>query len=127
MPRFDDQRTGLPKVDRLDFIATRRRMLQLLGASSLALAGTSLLTKQAFAGGSAARTAHLSRFQEGTPEAVPMATPVIGAQADGSTLWKVVVGGMDMENAIEYTVPLAVDVSRATNASLTNLPSSVNT
>ena len=31
-----------------------------------------------------------------------MATPALGAQADGSTLWKVAIGGMDMENEIEY-------------------------
>jgi plastocyanin len=99
---FNEPKTVSPDATRLDVTATRRRMLQLLGATGLAVTATSALTRQVFAGGSAARFGGLSRFQDGTPEAMPMATPVIGAQADGSTLWKVLVGGMDMENAIEY-------------------------
>ena len=35
-------------------------------------------------------------------DAPPAATPQIGAQADGSTLWKVVIGGMEMDAPIEY-------------------------
>jgi plastocyanin len=40
-----------------------------------------------------------SAHQEGTPMA--MASPVLGPQADGSNLWKVQVGGMDMENQLD--------------------------
>ena len=64
----------------------RRDLLKIAGGASLAAAGL-------FAFG---RTS--SAYQEGTPAAAP----VLGPQADGSALWKVVVGGMDMENMIEY-------------------------
>jgi plastocyanin len=40
-----------------------------------------------------------SAHQEGTPP--PMASPVLGAQADGTNVWKVQVGGMDMENQLD--------------------------
>ena len=41
---------------------------------------------------------HASAHQDATVEA---ATPVLGAQADGTNLWKVQVGGMDMENSTD--------------------------
>jgi len=45
----------------------------------------------------------LRRLQEGTPEGEmpPIATPVLGERADGSVVWHVVVGGMDLENGID--------------------------
>lgn len=66
----------------------RRRLLQLLGGAGLGLAGVSAL------GGVNAGLAH--QDQEAG------ATPVPGPQEDGSTLWKVQIGGMDMETAVEY-------------------------
>lgn len=63
----------------------RREVLKVMGG--LGLAATGLV-----AGLRPAR-AH----QEGTP----MSGPAVGPQADGTTLWKVVVGGMDMETAVE--------------------------
>ncbi len=39
--------------------------------------------------------------QDAATPAAPVATPVPGPQADGTNLWQVIVGGMDMENAID--------------------------
>ena len=66
---------------------SRRRAMRLL--SALGIAG--------LAGDTLARSAALA--QDATP--MPMATPVLGPQADGSNLWKVQVGGMDMEAGID--------------------------
>jgi plastocyanin len=66
---------------------SRRQAMRLLGA--LGLAG--------FAGNALGRSAVLA--QDATP--MPMATPVLGPQADGSNVWKVGVGGMDMETGID--------------------------
>jgi plastocyanin len=66
----------------------RREVLRLIGGFGLATAGMVALGRRA------------SAHQEGA--ATPAATPQVGPQADGTTLWKVVVGGMDMENMIEY-------------------------
>ena len=68
-------------------LMSRRQIMRIMGALGLGAVATSALGS-------------IARAQEGSP--VPMATPQIGAQADGTTLWKVLVGGMDMENAIEY-------------------------
>jgi plastocyanin len=65
----------------------RRQVLRGLGGLGLATAGMIALGRRAGA-------------QDASP--VPVATPVVGLQADGTTVWKVVVGGMDMENMIEY-------------------------
>ena len=67
---------------------SRRRAVQLLSAFGLAgvtapmLAGTRAVAQDA-----------------GTP--APVATPVLGPQADGTNVWKVQVGGMDMENGTD--------------------------
>jgi plastocyanin len=68
---------------------SRRQALKLLG-----MAG--------FAGvaGSAIR-ASVAGAQDSTPMAMPMATPMVGPQADGSNLWKVQVGVMDMADGID--------------------------
>jgi plastocyanin len=65
----------------------RRQVMHGIGGLGIAALGVAALGRRAGA-------------QEGSP--VPAATPVIGPQADGTTLWKVVVGGMDPENMIEY-------------------------
>src|SRR5215211_2682390 len=65
---------------------SRREAVRLVGGIGLATAGVIALGRSAGA------------FQEASP--VP--SPVLGPQADGTTLWKVAVGGMDMENFIEY-------------------------
>jgi plastocyanin len=62
---------------------TRREALRLFGGTGLAAAGVLTLGRRgAFA------------HQEATPPAAP--TPVIGQQADGSTLWRVKVADMNM-------------------------------
>lgn len=65
----------------------RREVMRLMGGLSLATAGLLAFGRRAGA------------RQDG---ATPAAAPQVGPQADGTTLWKVVVGGMDMENMIEY-------------------------
>jgi plastocyanin len=66
----------------------RRDIVRVMGGLGLATAGVVVLGKRAAA------------YQEAP--ASPVATPQIGPQADGTNLWKVVVGGMDPENGIEY-------------------------
>jgi plastocyanin len=65
----------------------RREVVRMMGGIGLATAGLLAVGRSAGA------------FQD---TASPVAAPQVGPQADGSTLWKVVVGGMDMENMIEY-------------------------
>jgi len=66
----------------------RRRALQILGV--LGVGG--------IVGPALGRTAATAQ-EAGSP--APMATPELGPQADGTTLWKVEVGGMDMANGID--------------------------
>ncbi|MEA2524011.1 MAG: hypothetical protein QOF73_1238 [Thermomicrobiales bacterium] len=66
---------------------SRREALRLIGGAGLATAGFMSLGRRAFA------------QDGGTPAAA--ATPQIGQQADGSTLWKVKAGDMKMEELIE--------------------------
>jgi plastocyanin len=66
---------------------SRREALRLLGGAGLATAGLLALGRRSAFG------------QEGTPH--PMATPQIGPQADGSTLWRVKTGDMKMEEKTE--------------------------
>lgn len=63
----------------------RREVVRLMGGVGLATAGLIALGRGV-------------RAQDATPAA----TPQVGPQADGTNLWKVVVGGMDMANMIEY-------------------------
>jgi plastocyanin len=65
----------------------RREVVRMAGGLGLATAGLLAFGRR-------------SNAQEASPQ--PVATPVVGPQADGTTLWKVVVGGMDMQNMIEY-------------------------
>jgi plastocyanin len=63
----------------------RRKMLQGLGALGLAAAG-------------AGRLSNALAQDDATPVS---STPVPGPRDDGTNLWQVTVGGMDMENAID--------------------------
>ena len=49
--------------------------------------------------GALPRSIQQATAYQGTPSAA--ATPVLGPQADGTNLWKVQVGGMDMENKLD--------------------------
>lgn len=64
-------------------VLTRREALRLLGGAGLAASGAFMLSKHAFA------------QDAGTP--MPAVTPVIGRQTDGSTLWRVKVADMRMD------------------------------
>jgi plastocyanin len=63
---------------------TRRRLMGLIAATGAAAGMAPLLGSHAAA-------------QSGTP----VATPVPGPRADGTNLWKVLVGGMDAENGLD--------------------------
>jgi plastocyanin len=76
----------------------RRSMMKLLGSAGIAAAGVAAVaqgTKAASGGGATALPAHF--HQEESHEA-----PVPGPREDGTNLWKVLVGGMDMETSVEY-------------------------
>lgn len=75
---------------------TRRQALRMLGAI----------------GGAAALPALASRVaaqDAATPEPIP--TPVPGPRDDGTNLWQVTVGGMDMENAIDLQAFFPTDLT----------------
>jgi len=80
------QRTSTPSVSRID----RRSLLKAGGALSLTALAMGLLPRSA-------RIA--SAHQDGTPPVA--ATPVLGAQPDGTNVWKVQVGAVDMENMLD--------------------------
>jgi plastocyanin len=80
---------------------TRRKMLRVLGSLGLAAAAAPLLARAA-------------KAQEGTPEGgmPPMAaTPAVGPQPDGTTTWKVAVGGMNMETGAGYNIFLPEEIT----------------
>ncbi len=68
----------------------RRAFLKAGGALGLTGLALTLLPRSA---------RNASAHQDGTPP--DAAAPVLGAQADGTNLWKVQVGGMDMENLLD--------------------------
>ncbi len=74
----------------------RRRMLKLFGSAGLAVAGVAAVagTTRAASGVSAAELA--ARYHQEDQAALAP-----GPREDGTNLWKVLVGGMDMETAIE--------------------------
>ena len=69
-------------------IITRRRALQLLSALGVTGLAAPALSQS------------LTLAQD-TASPVAMATPVLGPQADGSNVWRVQVGGMDMETGTD--------------------------
>lgn len=94
-------------MHRNDLIAIRQHMLRTSTPATAALIGRRSLLK---AGGALGLTGlalgllprsiqRASAHQDASPPA--MATPVLGLQADGTNIWKVQVGGMDMENKLD--------------------------
>jgi plastocyanin len=86
---------------------SRRRLLLGAGGLGLATAGAVVLRPAVGAapnrpGGSAAMLVH----QDATP-----ATPELGEQPDGTHLWRVKVGGMDMENLIDVQAFLPTEIT----------------
>lgn len=80
---------------------SRRQLLQVMRSLGLGVVGTLTFSRMAGASPHGAH-ASLARNQEGggTPPAV--AAPEVGPRADGTTLWKVQVGGHDMENKLDF-------------------------
>jgi plastocyanin len=86
-----------PSTDLMQALLTRRKAAQLLGAlglSSVALpaAGRAALASQEH-------------------HASPSASPAPGPRDDGTMLWKVQVGGMDMDNAIDFHAFLPKEIT----------------
>lgn len=74
----------------------RRQLIQALGALGIAAAALPLAARAATAQDA---TPEEGAGAEGPPPAP--ATPELGEQADGTTTWRVVVGGMDMAAGLE--------------------------
>lgn len=78
----------------------RRRLLQFGGGFIIVVAGGGSAYAAGGGPSSSSGTGHLhSARQEATPPAV--ATPQVGEQPDGTQIWHVKVGGMDMERHID--------------------------
>jgi plastocyanin len=78
---------------------SRRQLMRVLGGFGLGAVGTLAFARAAGASSLGGHSLHASLQEGGTPPAA--ATPVVGPQADGTTLWKVQVGAMDMENKLD--------------------------
>jgi plastocyanin len=89
---------------------TRRAMLGLFGGVA-AIAGTAAVGRSATASGGRTGRHSFVRHQESTPMAMEMATPTLGAQPDGTNMWRVRVGTMDMERGIEYQAFLPGEIT----------------
>lgn len=74
---------------------SRRRMLRLTGGLGLATAGLALGGRLAGASGTAPGRAAPARFQDAAKPPVP------GLQPDGTRIWRVLAGGMDMEHGLD--------------------------
>jgi len=88
---------------------SRRRALQLAGGLGIALAGGAVVAATGgTSGGSGSNHSH-AVLQAGTPPAA--ATPQVGEREDGTHLWHVTVGGMDMENLIDVQAFLPGEIT----------------
>src|SRR4051794_40794305 len=88
----------------------RRALLGMFGGGA-ALVGAAAVGRSALASSGSAGRRSLGRFQDSTPMAMDMATPVLGAQANGTNVWRVRVGSMDMERVIEYQAFLPGEIT----------------
>jgi len=79
---------------------SRRQLGWLLGVAGLSAASVSLLTRGAAATSSTAPS-HGMHSAPASQEGPPAATPVLGDQADGGRVWRVIAGGGDMAELIE--------------------------
>lgn len=99
-------RAGAGTIERID----RRRLLQLAGGLGVALAGGGMLFTAADSASGRSGSVSLRAMQQtGTP--VAAATPQVGMQANGTHLWKVQVGAMDMENMIDIQAMLPAEIT----------------
>jgi plastocyanin len=78
----------------------RRQLMRAMGRLGLGAAGAVALGRVAWAAPRGGHGRH-THFQEGgTSPAV--ATPQVGPRPDGTTLWRVQVGAMDMDNKLDF-------------------------
>lgn len=89
----------------------RRQVVKALSGLGLATTGLALFGRAATkAGSGAGQTASSqAKFQEGAPP--PAATPVLGQRADGTTVWRVLAGGMDMAALLEVNAFLPGEIT----------------
>ena len=80
---------------------SRRRFAGLLGALGISGASLALLRGGDTAATSAPEGGHGGHAGLAAREGGEQATPVLGPRDDGTNLWKVTVGGMDMEHGVD--------------------------
>ena len=78
---------------------SRRRLLRTVGGLGLVTAGAVVLRPT------------VGAFALTHQDATPAATPELGEQPDGTHLWRVKVGGMDMENLIDIQAFLPAEIT----------------
>ncbi len=97
-----DGRTGM----QLD----RRQILRLAGGFGAALVAGGVLSSSATGAARSLNSAYSGAFQQtGTP--VAAATPAVGVRTDGTQLWRVQVGAMDMEHLIDIQSMLPAEIT----------------
>lgn len=80
---------------------SRREVVRLSSGLGLAATGLALGDRAMAAGGTSSGRAWPARFHQETPAAPAAAAPAVGPRPDGTRLWRVVVGDMDMDNGLE--------------------------
>lgn len=93
---------------------SRRETIKLLSGAGLAVAGIGAVAEAVDASPGSGGRAAVALHQAATPEtmATPgMATPKLGKQSDGTTLWHVIVGQMDMTKNIEIQAFLPSEIT----------------
>lgn len=88
MTHDQHESSNMTSPDLLHTLLSRRKTVQVLGALGLSAAILPAAGRSVLASG-----AH---------QASPTASPVPGPREDGTMLWQVRVGGMDMDNAIDF-------------------------
>ncbi|MDP9471991.1 MAG: hypothetical protein M3Q71_15225 [Chloroflexota bacterium] len=87
----------------------RRDVLKALTGLGLATSGLVLFGRRVGASTGAGHSGRSAWLQEGAPP--PAATPVLGQRADGTTVWRVLVGGMDMTPGLEVNAFLPAEIT----------------
>ena len=88
----------------------RRQVLRLAGSLGAAFAAGSILSSTATGTSRTMGSSYLGSLQTAaTP--IAAATPVVGPRGDGTNLWRVQVGAMNMENLIDIQALLPAEIT----------------